>query len=107
MSSPIMKYFAYDHLPEKLKEVSYATYGPELPTVIGIHDVARLCGYEGFCRDNIGQANKTAANAVTGWLRSKDGHRENLLDPAWREVGCARSGGGQGAVCVAVFGTSF
>lgn len=82
----------------------FATYGGDLPGQLGIYDVSRLCGYGGLAKDNIGRANKTAATAVAGWLRSKDGHRENMLDPAWTELGTARVGGGQDAICVAVFG---
>ena len=90
--------------PDLRWERLYATYGPVLPAELGIHDVARLCGYSGLCRDNIGLANKTPANAVTGWARSTSGHRENMLDPAWTELGTGHKGGGQDAVCVAVFG---
>lgn len=95
-----------DERPDLLWERLHATYGETLPTWLGIHDVARLCGYGGLCRDNIGRANKTAANSVTGWLRSTDGHRENLLDARWTELGVARCGGGQNAICVAVFGVA-
>jgi hypothetical protein len=102
----------YGRNPDLRWDLLHATFGETLPEQLGIYDVARLCEFSGESRDIIGVANKTPANAVAGWLASTGtdgtgGHRSVLLWAAATWGGCAKEGGGQGAIVVAVFGNSF
>lgn len=69
----------------------FATFPSGVPEWITLFDVGRLCGYpenNGSVIDN-GYYGGRNDNAVDAWLRSSDGHRENLLDPDWEDVGIA------------------
>lgn len=51
------------------------------------HDRARALGYPRYALENIAWGWATPQAAVQAWMRSKAGHRENLLNPRWGEIG--------------------
>ncbi len=64
-------------------------------------DRARRAGY-GFCiiAENIAKGQRSAAEAIQGWIESR-GHRRNMLDRRATEMGLARA---PGAIWVMVLG---
>lgn len=55
--------------------------------------------------ENIAQGQRTADEVVKDWMKSK-GHRENILDPAYREIGVGQAvHHRQGRYWVQVFGS--
>jgi uncharacterized protein YkwD len=68
-------------------------------------DRAREAGYAGVVGENVGRilrpaASDAAEEAIRGWMQSP-GHRANILQKAYTEIGCgmARSGSGRWYFC--------
>lgn len=55
--------------------------------------------------ENLAGGQNTVEWVMTDWMNSKEGHRENILAPQWREVGVGvRLGGAYGVYWVQEFG---
>lgn len=55
--------------------------------------------------ENIARGQSEATTVVTGWMQSP-GHRGNILDPSFREMGVGYAQGSSGPYWVQVFGSS-
>ncbi|MBN1344114.1 MAG: CAP domain-containing protein [Phycisphaerae bacterium] len=55
--------------------------------------------------ENLAAGQKTVEEVVQDWMESEDGHRENIINPMWTEIGVAvRTGGTYGIYWVQEFG---
>lgn len=64
------------------------------------HQRAWEYGYQGGCiGENLGRGYQNVLGAIDGWMNS-EGHRRNLLEPRWKEIGT----GYRGTCYVQVFG---
>lgn len=77
------------------------------PPVPELQSRLAIAGYGSFSRigENIAAGHQTSADVVQGWMGSP-GHRQNILNPAYREigVGVTRGQGEYGVYWVQIFG---
>lgn len=55
-------------------------------------NVHRFYG-KGFVGENLAKGYVCPNDVVNAWMNSKRGHRENMLDPRWTEIGADYTGG--------------
>ncbi len=75
---------------QEMKDLGYfahqsPTKGRESPS-----QRARLAGWGGSCSENIAQGQRTAEQAVNGWI-SSSGHHRNILGRGWTHLGCGKA----------------
>lgn len=95
--NPALMKAAQDYAALMARERHFSHTGPDGSRP---RDRAQQAGYpSSFCGENIALGQKSAAEALRSWMSSK-GHRENILNREYREIGV----GHEGAYWVQLFG---
>lgn len=87
-----LKYDADLHALARIKAIDRDIYGydgHDSPIYGGPIDMAAAFGYELFAGENLTTTSNSATGAHSAWQGSKQGHRENYMNPLKHKIGCA------------------
>lgn len=101
--NPILSQMADDYAKEM---IACGFFSHLSPTGEGPGQRAVSAGYVFLAvGENLAVGQTTPEQAMADWMKSTEGHRENILSPQWKEIGIAvRLGGEYGVYWVQEFG---
>jgi uncharacterized protein YkwD len=104
VENDVLCQIADDYACHMIQEGYFAHYDPD--TGEGPGERAIRGGYFFFkLGENLAAGQRSPDQAMTDWMQSTKGHRENILSPEWEEIGVAvRLGGEHGIYWVQEFG---